>query len=153
MCHSQRDNKTELHRQKPTNTSIVCRPPKPQDATNAANLSRVPKVSHDNTPYKNATDAWTHKMPGPMVPSSENSTFDEVRLLVVSRDTDMRCVSQSWLHSRLHSKEIAIPRYTLFRKDRKGREGRVAITPHRLLTQNLQGGLWLRHGPSNSIHR
>ena len=51
---------------------------------------------------------------------------EEVNLLVNERDTDILCVSETWLPPEIRDKHIAIPNYVSYRCD-AGRGGGVCI--------------------------
>lgn len=54
------------------------------------------------------------------------SNFDEIKLMIISRDVDVMCISETWLLPNISSNLIYIPNYNVLRKDR-GRGGGVCI--------------------------
>ena len=52
--------------------------------------------------------------------------IDEIRLMVQDRNTDILCISESWLLPITHDNYINIPNYNVFRYD-AGRGGGVCV--------------------------
>lgn len=63
-------------------------------------------------------------------------SIDEVRLLVKERNTDILCVSESWLLPNILDDFVMIPEYKIFRCD-KGRGGGVCMYIKNILTVNV----------------
>ena len=61
---------------------------------------------------------------------------DEINLLINERDTDILCVSETWLSPEVHNEHVSIPKYVLYRCDAK-REGGVCIYIKDTLRSNL----------------
>ena len=61
-----------------------------------------------------------------LVPSGNNSTMHEIRDLVRTEDIDILCISETWLHKAVKDKEVSIPGFTMFQKDRTKSKGKRA---------------------------
>ncbi len=62
--------------------------------------------------------------------------MDVIRLLVEERNTDVLCVSESWLAPNSTDDFVKLPGYKIFRRD-GGRGGGVCIYVKDILTTNV----------------